>query len=81
MIGDLGVGVEGDGGDIEFACLATAVESLDVLQNMGEFVSTQIYQILCHGIEHEGIVSVGTVTEKKFHEMSLQKSIPNASVR
>jgi CRISPR/Cas system-associated protein endoribonuclease Cas2 len=48
---------------------------------MGEFVATQIYQILCHGIEHEGIVSIGTVTEKKFHRMSLQKSILNAWVR
>jgi hypothetical protein len=48
---------------------------------MGEFVSTQIHQILCHGIEHEGIVSIGTMAEKKFHGMSLQKLIPNAWVR
>jgi hypothetical protein len=40
VIRDLGVGVKGDGGDIQFARLATAIESLDVLQNMGEFVST-----------------------------------------
>ena len=80
MIGDLGVGVKGNGGDIQFACLATAVESLDVLQNMGEIVPTQIDQILRHGIEHEGIVGIGTVAKKKLHRIRAGVEVSRRSV-
>jgi hypothetical protein len=62
-----GVSVKGNGRDVQLLRLTTKIEGFDILQNVGEFVATQVHQIFCHGVKHEGIVRIGAMAQGKFH--------------
>ena len=67
LIGDIGVGVDGDGGDFKLAFDGALVEGLDVLEDVLEAVGAGGDFALGQGVEHEGVVGVGGVAEAEEH--------------
>ena len=58
-----GVGVDADGGHFEFAAQRSAVERLDVLQLVLERETARVDLVVGQGMEHEGVVGIGTVAD------------------
>ncbi len=65
LVTDVGVGVEADGGDIEFAARGTFVERLDILQNVLEAEAVRGNQILRQRIKHESVIGIGRVAKRQ----------------
>ena len=63
--GDVGIGVDGDGGDFQFATQGALVEALDVLENVLELVGSGGKFIAGQGIEHECVVGIGRMSQAK----------------
>ena len=60
-VGEMGVGVEGEGRDLVRPLERRLVQALDVLQDVADLQPLDVEDPLRQGIEHEGIVRVGTV--------------------
>ena len=56
---DVGVGVDADGGNVEFAARGALVQRLDVLQNVLEAEAVRGNQILRQRVKHEGVIGSG----------------------
>ncbi len=63
IFGDVGIGVEGDGGDFEFGLHGAFVEGLDVLEDVDEIVRAGVHGTGGEAVKHEGVVGVGGVAE------------------
>ncbi len=55
---DVSVGVNADGGDVQFAPRGPFVQGLDVLQHVRELELARRNQFLGQPIKHEGIIGV-----------------------
>ena len=62
-VGDVGVGVEGDGGDVELACHRAPVQRLDVGELVVEREALGVDRAVRETVEHESVVGVRTVRE------------------
>src|SRR4029077_13043413 len=60
-VGQMGVDVEGEGGDLVGALEGGLVQALDVLQDVADLEPLGIEQPLGEGVEHEGIIRVRAV--------------------
>ncbi len=58
FVGDVGVGVDADGGDVEFSARGAFVERLDVLQDVLEMKAVRGDRILREGVKHEGVIGI-----------------------
>ena len=66
----VGIGVEGDGGDVVEGFVDGAlVEGLDVGESVGELVAGDADFVGGEAVEHEGVVGVGTVGDADFARM------------
>lgn len=63
LIADVGVGVDADGRNIEFAAGGAFIEGLNVLEDVFEAVAFGVDEFLGEAVEHEGVVRVGRVAE------------------
>jgi hypothetical protein len=84
MLAPLGVGVDADGGDVEFAARGALVQRLDVLQNMGEMIAVRRDEVLRQRVKHEGVVRVGRVAEgqgRLFHPQKLNHAARAVTTR
>ena len=66
-IGDVGIGVDGDGGDFEFGVAGALVECLDVLEDVLKAIWPGGDEVLRQGVKHEGVVGVWGMAELKKH--------------
>ena len=65
FVAHVGVGVDADGGDVEFAARGALVQRLDVLQNVLEPEAVRRNQTLRQRVKHEGVVGVGRMAERQ----------------
>ena len=68
-MGDGGVGGGGDLGDVEFGGLGALVEGLDVVVDGGDFGGFRTVErdeAGGEGVEHEGVVGVGAVADRRM---------------
>ncbi len=63
LVADVGVGVDANGGEVEFALGGAFVQGLDVLQDMFEAEAVGRDELFRQGVEHESVVGVGRMTE------------------
>ena len=74
FVGDVGVGVDADGGNVEFAARGALVQRLDVLQDVLKMKTVRRNQILRERVKHEGVIRVGRMAERQsrfFHPRKL----------
>src|SRR5439155_3508917 len=76
------VGGGGDSRHLELARARAAVQRLDVLQHVLDLEPLRLHLAGGEGVEHEGIVGVGTVTDpEQRHEISLGRCLLARSPR
>jgi hypothetical protein len=56
---DVGVRMNGDGGNVQLAAPRPLIQRLNVFQPMFKLITAQIDFVLRYRIEHEGIVRIG----------------------
>ena len=69
------IGMDADGGDVQFAAQGTLVQSLDVLQDVLETIALHRDQVLRQRVKHERIVRVGRMAKRErllIHAFILQ---------
>ena len=84
FIAHMGIGVDADGGDVEFAARGALVQRLDVLQNVLEPEAVRRDQVLRQRVKHEGVVGVRRVAERQrrlLHERSLNHAARTVTMR
>ena len=59
----MGVGVDADGGDFQFAAERPAVERFDVLEFVDEAQAPRVDFVVSERVEHERIVGIRAVAE------------------
>ena len=64
LVEQVRVGVEADGRNLQFAAQRPAVERFNVLQFVTELKVAGVELVVGEGVEHEGVVGVGTVTDR-----------------
>jgi hypothetical protein len=70
LVADVGVGVDGNGGDVEFAAGSTFVEGLDVLEDVFETKAVRGDEVFGERVKHERVVRIGRVAKREqaiFH--------------
>ena len=70
VLEDVGVGVDGDGGDVELSAGGAFVEGLNVLKDVLEFVTGRGEEVFGERVEHEGVVGIGRMAKREFHKGS-----------
>ena len=63
FVGHIRIGVNGDGGDFQFAGSGPLVQGLDVLQHVLELIRAAVQQVLGQAVEHEGVVRIRGMSE------------------
>ena len=71
----ISVGVQADGGDVQFAARGAFVQRLDVLQNMLEAETVRRNQTLRQRVEHESVIGIGRVTQRQRRWLHRRKLI------
>ena len=66
-VAQVGVGVNAHGRQFQLALEGAAIERLDVDQFVREAIAARIDFALGQGIEHEGVVGIGTVADADEH--------------
>jgi hypothetical protein len=61
LIEQQSIGMDADGGHLQFAAQRPAIECLDVLQFMAEIEVAGVQLVVRQRVEHEGVVGVGAV--------------------
>ncbi len=75
LAGHMRIGMDADGGDVQFAAQGTLVQSLDVLQDVLETIAPHRDQVLRQRVKHERIVRVGRMAKRErllIHAFILQ---------
>ena len=65
LVANVGVGVDADGGDVEFAAGGALVQGLDILEDMFELKAVGRNEPLRQPVEHEGIIGVGRMAKSQ----------------
>ena len=60
---NIGIGMQGDGGQVQLAFTRTLVEGFDVLQDVFVNQVSGVDLAFCQAIEHEGVIGIGAVSE------------------
>ena len=84
FVADVGVGVNADSGNVEFATRGAFVQRLDVLQNVLKTEAVRGNQILRQRVKHEGIVRVGRVAKGQrrwLHPRKLNHALRSVTTR
>jgi hypothetical protein len=67
VVGNVGVGVKGDGRHVVFLRRhRNLIERLDVFEDVGEFQLARVEFVGGEAIKHEGVVGIGTVCNFDF---------------
>lgn len=64
LAADISIGVDANGGDIQFAARGALVQSLDVLKDMLELIAMSRNQPLSEAIKHECIIGIGRMPQR-----------------
>jgi len=59
LVEQMGVSVDRDGREMEFATHGTLIERLDVLEDVMKLVAHQVDLLGRHRVEHEGVIGIG----------------------
>ncbi len=62
---DVRVGVNADGGNVQFAARGQFVQSLDVAQDMGEFEAAGRNQFLGQPIKHKSVIRIRRMSQRQ----------------
>ena len=62
-IAHIGIGVNRDRGDVEFAAHRALVQRLNIFEPMFESVAAQIDLVFRHRVKHEGVIRIGRMAE------------------
>ena len=63
LVGQVGIGVQAEGRQLQFAREGPAVERLDIDQLVLEAEAARVDLVLRQGVEHERVVGVGAVAD------------------
>ena len=63
LVGQVGVGVQADGGQLQLALEGPAVERFDIDQLVRELEIAGVDLVVRQGVEHEGVVGIGAVAD------------------
>ena len=63
VVGQIGVGVQADGRQLQLAGEGAAVERFDIDQLVAEFVIAGVDLAVGQGVEHEGVVRIGAMAD------------------
>ena len=63
LVGDVGVAVQADGGQFEFAALRSVIQRFDVLQGVREAIVSGRDFVVRQRMKHEGVIRVRAVSD------------------
>src|SRR5947209_8317952 len=84
LVGDIGVSVHRNRGNVQLASHCPFVQGLNVFQAVFETVSAQVYLVLRNRVKHEGVVRIGRVSQRENfrgapHRRMLTAAAPGAT--
>src|SRR6266705_5695970 len=75
LVGDISIRVDGDRGNMQLAAPRALIQRLNIFQPMVETITAKIDFVFGHCVEHEGIVGIGRVTQRKEFSVLLRTAM------
>src|SRR5438128_558132 len=75
FVGDVGIRVDGNRGNMQLTAPRALIQRLNIFQPMVETITAKIDFVFGHCVEHEGIVGIRRVTQRKEFSVLLRTAM------